>query len=322
MRARPGGTLIIQPSPGIGDMIWHLPHIRAIARAEGPLTLLTKPRNFTKDWLAHDPCLREILYVERQGLSLSLPALLKRRFQKAWVLHRSTSYAALPFFAGVPERVGFGVGFQRHLLTSNKILTDAKAHHTIENLNAFLDLHGLDWRTESSRPPLMPEAERTIQQLYGHLPRPWMILGIGGSAVSRRWPLDAFTHTLAQILPTFPGTVFLCGSAAERPDAEAIKGALNAPTEQVQIPALPIDTLFGLLAVSDLYLGNDTSLLNICATFGVPAVGLFGTSSLPRYVPTLHMITTTKDCMSGIQPAQVLKYLGDHNLLKGAQNVS
>ena len=37
---------VIQPLPGIGDMVWHLPHIRAIAQAVGhKVTLVTKPRS-------------------------------------------------------------------------------------------------------------------------------------------------------------------------------------------------------------------------------------------------------------------------------------
>src|SRR5438552_15723696 len=37
---------VMQPLPGIGDMIWHLPHIRAIARHVGaPVTLIAKPRS-------------------------------------------------------------------------------------------------------------------------------------------------------------------------------------------------------------------------------------------------------------------------------------
>ena len=37
---------VVQPLPGIGDMIWHLPHIRAIAAHVGqPVTLIAKPRS-------------------------------------------------------------------------------------------------------------------------------------------------------------------------------------------------------------------------------------------------------------------------------------
>ena len=37
---------VVQPLPGIGDMIWHLPHLRAIAAHAGcAITLITKPRS-------------------------------------------------------------------------------------------------------------------------------------------------------------------------------------------------------------------------------------------------------------------------------------
>ena len=48
MKLAPSGrTLIVQPLPGIGDMVWHLPHIHAIAATtvDGKVDLLTKPRS-------------------------------------------------------------------------------------------------------------------------------------------------------------------------------------------------------------------------------------------------------------------------------------
>ena len=42
---RPAKLAVVQPLPGIGDMIWHLPHIRALAQAAGrPVTLVAKRR--------------------------------------------------------------------------------------------------------------------------------------------------------------------------------------------------------------------------------------------------------------------------------------
>jgi len=39
-----GGTLVIQPLPGVGDAVWHLPHLQSIAAQpkEKAVTLLTK----------------------------------------------------------------------------------------------------------------------------------------------------------------------------------------------------------------------------------------------------------------------------------------
>ena len=56
---------VIQPLPGIGDMVWHLPHIRAIAAHAGaPVTLLTKPRSLADQLLANEPAVAEIVWLD------------------------------------------------------------------------------------------------------------------------------------------------------------------------------------------------------------------------------------------------------------------
>ena len=45
--SRPNKILVVQPLPGVGDMIWHVPHLRAIRRIEGndaEIVLLAKVR--------------------------------------------------------------------------------------------------------------------------------------------------------------------------------------------------------------------------------------------------------------------------------------
>ena len=86
-----GKTLVIQPSPGIGDMLWHIPFLRGIAEKSlnGTLSLLTKPRNLTKKWLVHDPILEKIYYFDRGGLMKSILPIRQGSFDTVWVLHRS-----------------------------------------------------------------------------------------------------------------------------------------------------------------------------------------------------------------------------------------
>ena len=51
-------TGIIQVKQGIGDVIWHLPFIRAIAAATpgGAVTFLTLPSTHAKELLQAEPC--------------------------------------------------------------------------------------------------------------------------------------------------------------------------------------------------------------------------------------------------------------------------
>ena len=57
------GTVVIQPLPGIGDMVWHIPHIHDIARSEGRVTLLTKRRSSAERLFAADPHVESILWL-------------------------------------------------------------------------------------------------------------------------------------------------------------------------------------------------------------------------------------------------------------------
>ena len=110
-------TLIVQPLPGIGDMVWHLPHIHAIAATttRERVDILTKPRSQADRLLCADPSVGRILWVEREagrhaGLRglLRLAALLRQgQYQRAWFLHGSARYVLAALLAGIPERIGY-----------------------------------------------------------------------------------------------------------------------------------------------------------------------------------------------------------------------
>ena len=76
----------------IGDMLWHLPHLRAIARAgtAGSVTLLTKRRSQADRLLAAEPAVGEILWVERNpGRHDGVSGILR-------LAHTSFRHIALP----------------------------------------------------------------------------------------------------------------------------------------------------------------------------------------------------------------------------------
>ena len=79
---------VIQVKPGIGDVIWHLPFIRAIAAAApgGRVTFLAPPSSGAKELLAAEPGVAETVYFEHAGSELQrglnlirLAALLRRQ---------------------------------------------------------------------------------------------------------------------------------------------------------------------------------------------------------------------------------------------------
>ncbi|HNW77889.1 MAG TPA: hypothetical protein PKH28_03180, partial [Candidatus Competibacteraceae bacterium] len=65
--SQPVSTLVVQPLPGIGDMVWHLPHLHAIAATarDGRVDVLTKPRSQADRLLGADPAIGRILWLDR-----------------------------------------------------------------------------------------------------------------------------------------------------------------------------------------------------------------------------------------------------------------
>lgn len=285
------GTLVIQPLPGIGDMVWHLPHLEAVARAcpDGAVTVLTKRRSRADELFEGSAFVRSVLWLDRaqsgeaagrhDGLlgAWRLAAdLYAQRFRSVWILHDSARYALAARIAGVPERIGFGTGRQRRFLSDSRILPRADRHlPTVEKATRLLALHGIAVDPTPRFEPPAAAADR-IEARHGGLPRPWIALGIGSSETFKQWGADRFAALAGRLGSAVGGTVFALGGPAEQAMAAAVGSA--AGTAVVPAVGLPLGEAAALARACDVLVGNDTGLLNLAAATGVATVGLFGGS--------------------------------------------
>jgi len=288
-----GGLAVVQPHIGIGDMVWHEPYLRALAATlpGGRLTLIAKPTSEADQILGEAPYLADILWLERRlrdaggrhdGLAgiPRLAALMRpRRFARLVVLHHSWRYAAAARLAGIPSRRGYGIAWQRQFLNDSPFLDRAaKRLHPIDRAKLWFATAGITVADHEPRIRPGRDAIARIADRFGAAPAPWLVLGIGVSAAPRRWPEERFAALLDRVGPDW-GTVFLAGSPGEGPIADAIVARRRGTTRTERAVDLPLADMTALLAAAALYVGNDTSLLNIAAATGVPAIGLFGANA-------------------------------------------
>lgn len=294
------GTLVIQPLPGIGDMVWHLPHIEAIARAcpAGSVTVLTKRRSRADELFDGSPFVRDVLWLERAqsgepagrhdgplGAWRLAADLRSHRFQTVWILHDSPRYALAARLARIPERIGFGTGRQRRFLSDRRILPRADRHlPTVEKASRLLALHGL---AVEPTPRFQPSdaAMRSIAERFGDRSRPWISLGIGSSEPFKQWGADRFAALAARLIAETGGTVFAVGGPAETAMVDVIRSSAGGPV--VSAVGLPLGEAAALARSCDAMVGNDTGLLNLSAATGVATVGLFGGSPPLTQYPNL-----------------------------------
>ena len=64
----PPRTVVVVHRTGIGDLIWHIPYVRAIAAAsaDGKVSLIVRPSSRAADVLAAESCVAEIIEFDRR----------------------------------------------------------------------------------------------------------------------------------------------------------------------------------------------------------------------------------------------------------------
>ncbi len=320
-----GRTLVVQPLPGIGDMVWHLPHIHAIAATstQRVVDVLTKPRSQADRLLCADSCVGRVLWVEREGGRhgglrglLRLAALLRQgRYRRAWFLHGSARYVLAARLAGIPERVGYGIGMQALLLNVPVRLPPHLHHATHPILRADALLSSLDIPHAEAEPRLVvdPMAEQAVLARFAAWPAPWIALGIGSSEPWKQWGAARFAGLALALHSRRAGSIFIIGGPAERGLADDILEHVRAQGGVVaDAIALPLEQTAALLGRCRIYIGNDTGALNMAAAVETPAIGLFGGSEPLTHSRFIHAITPPpgERGMAAITIPHVFEHLG------------
>jgi heptosyltransferase II len=313
---------IIQPKPGIGDVIWHLPFIRAIAAVSpgGKVTFLAPPTSGARELLAAEPSVAETLYFAHSGSELQrginlirLIALLRqKRFRKLWILDRTMRPAVAAFLAGIPERIGVGLTAQRRFITNAGIAQSHFHDFPIDWLVTLLA--DLKVPLESTEPNLRLPADTlaAIGVKFAACPRPWIVLGPGASHPDKEWPAEHWVELLTALRGFSGGTILLVGGSVQSARAESLI-ACAAIANAINACELTLIESTALLHHADLFVGNDSGPLNLAAAAGTEAFGLFGATPVLKYSKFIHPIVPdggpARGGMQRIFPAQVLEQI-------------
>lgn len=314
-----GKTLVIQPYPGIGDMLWYLPYLRSIAAHvdSGKISVLTKSRTLAKQWLIADPIVDAVYYGEKDEILITAKALRDEKFTNAVVLHGSFTYAAVPFLAGIKNRYGYGFGAQRFWLNQKPYLESSLAlMHAIELGEIYMHrLFGenvVDNRTLIVEPSTLKAVRESFKNRKGIR----ICFGVGASDDFKKWPPDFFAALAIALQKNQPSAeIFLLGSPSEQEEAQLVERKIKALGGNASlITHLRINEVFAFIKDASLFVGNDSGLMNAAACLGVLTFGLFGKTKPLDYVPNLFPITphtydsdSTHSGMNYILPEQVME---------------
>jgi len=209
-----------------------------------------------------------------------------RGYTRAFILPNSFKSALIPWFAGIPRRIGYAGEGRRVLLTEARRLDPTALPRLVDRFVALAVPKGRLIPTPPA-PVLVPNASNAFAAMRGltlSTHRPIAILCPGAEyGPAKRWPAEHFI-ALARRLLDEGYAVWLLGSANDQavalPIAAAVAGVrdLTGRTD--------LGTAIDLLSLASVVVSNDSGLMHAAAAVGRPLVALFGSSS-PDYTPPL-----------------------------------
>jgi heptosyltransferase-2 len=282
-------TGVIQPLPGIGDMIWYLPALRAIAGAapDQAVILFTRDSVQAKSLFSVEPMIAEVINLprKRRGFLSALPnffltwrMLRSARPDRLFILHQSSRYRFAARLAGIKD-----------IITYPRELAYSKANGWEKSLS-FLKHIGLAPASPYSQLSADPALIELMKRHYHDHPKPWMIVMPGASDSSRLWPADRFSFCINQLLQKTQGTLFLVGRQNEAEHLSKIQRLSAHKDKIIMLTNMSFDHVMGLISCCDFLLGNDSGPANAAAALGRPAFALCGISEPPVHSPNLHLI--------------------------------
>jgi heptosyltransferase II len=223
------------------------------------------------------------------GKRLRLGRTLRaRHYDRAYVLPNSFKSALVPWFARIPERIGFVGEARRVLLTDARKLDEQALPLMVQRFAHLAGPGGVAAEGPLPNPSLQIEpAERDGLMAQLGLARPSRLVCFCPGAEygpAKRWPPGYFGE-LAAALAAEGSTVWIVGSSKERDIGEEVRSA-SAGAALNLCGRTTLDQAVVLLSAADSVVTNDSGLMHVAAALDRPMVALYGSSS-PAFTPPL-----------------------------------
>ncbi len=232
------------------------------------------------------------------GYRLGLGKLLaKEKYDQAIVTPNSLKSALVPFFAGIPHRIGFLGEYRYFLLNDIKLLDKARLPGMVDR---FLALAGGS-RTNLAEPRLVTDPknqESLVRRFDLKQDQPITAFCPGAEfGESKRWPESHFV-SLGRDLVNEDHQVWLLGGPRDQESASVIAAGIGLGCVNLTGKTSILDAL-DLVGLADRVVTNDSGLMHVAAAVGTRVIAIYGSTS-PSFTPPLtdqaEIVSLQLDC--------------------------
>jgi heptosyltransferase-2 len=210
-------------------------------------------------------------------------------YQQAYVLPNSLKSALIPFFAGIPERIGFTGEARYGLINRRHTLDQAALPLMVERFAQLAEAPGAALPRPLPSPRLLSNVQQqtTSFTLLG-LRRPEKVAIFCPGAEygpAKRWPARHFA-TLAEQLSERGYAIWMLGSAKDKAIGDEIIRLARQARPLNLCGSTSLTQAIDLIATADFVVCNDSGLMHVAAALARPLIAVYGSSS-PGFTPPL-----------------------------------
>lgn len=212
------------------------------------------------------------------------------RFDRAYVLPNSLKAALLPWFAGVPLRIGYH-GEGRYGLLNRRLPNPGGRPPMVA---FYSGLAGEVSATEAAARPRMSFPDRKLDAVTaaaGVARGAYFAFAPGAEyGPAKCWPAAHYADLAARLHGRHAQPVLLLGSPKEQALCEEVAALANARHPgacRVLAGPLALIDAMALIAAARGVASNDSGMMHVAAAFGVPQVAFYGSTS-PLHTPPLN----------------------------------
>lgn len=255
--------------------------------------------------------------------------LKSKRFDTAFLLHRSFTRALICRLAGIPQRVGYHTKKRAFLMNSKIIAPDRDAMHRIDYYLNVIEKAGLkvqDRYTEFFIDEEDGSAVREFLRKQSVGENDFVVvLNPGGNWLPKRWPKEYWAVLADKLISEYGASVVITGGSSDISLVTDIK-SLMREKPVVACGVFNLKQLAALCKRSDLFVSADTGPLHIANAVGAKKIiAIFGPTSpaVTGPYPLVNTVILQKDvgckvpcyitrcqdnrCMKAVTPADILK---------------
>ena len=214
---------------------------------------------------------------------------LRGRFQRAIVCPNSLKSALLPFWAGIPERLGYHGEVRYGLLTQRLPNPDKHARPPMVAWYGALAGSGVPADAQPRMEVSEVACDYSMSAQGVQTKRYWVLVPGAEYGPAKRWPAAHFATLAQQLVAQYQMPVLLLGSGKDADVCAQIASSVNAAhpgTCHDLAGHTSLQDAIALVAKARAMVSNDSGLMHVAAALGVPQVAIFGSSS-PLHTPPL-----------------------------------